>query len=96
MAVTGTFERLLIISNMTALIVYAMVALAALRLRQLDVRAGGAPFRCPGGPLVHLLAFGGVVWMLLAISTRQDAIGIAILLGATAIVYALRRRGPVV
>ena len=92
MALTGTFERLLIISNITALIVYAMVALSALMLRRRDTRADGAPFRCPGGVLVHVAALGGVVWMLWAIVSRQDVIGVLILLAVTAVAYLLRRR----
>jgi len=92
MALTGTFERLLIISNIAGLVVYAMVAVAALALRRQDVRAGGEPFRCPGGPLVHLLAFGGIAWMLTAIVTRQDAIGVVILLVVTVIAYVVRQR----
>lgn len=92
MALTGTFERLLIISNIAGLVVYAMVAVAALALRRREVHAGGEPFRCPGGPLVHLLAFGGIAWMLTAIVTRQDAIGVAILFVVTAIAYVVRRR----
>jgi basic amino acid/polyamine antiporter, APA family len=92
LALTGTFERLLIISNITGLVVYAMVALAALRLRRRDTRAGGEPFRCPGGVLVHVAALGGVVWMLWAIVTRQDLAGVAILLAVTGVAYVLRRR----
>src|SRR4029453_19112380 len=72
MALTGTFERLLIISNITGLIVYAMVALAALSLQRRDARADGVPFRCPGGPLIHIAATVGVGWMLWAITSRQD------------------------
>jgi amino acid transporter len=92
MSLTGTFERLLIISNITALVVYGMVAMAAVVLQRRDTRSGGEPFRCPGGPLVHLLALGGIVWMLWAIVTRQDAIGLAILLAVTAVAYVVRRR----
>lgn len=91
MSLTGTFERLLVVSNITALVVYALVALAAVALRRRDVRAGGEPFRCPGGPLVHLLALGGVVWMLIAISTRQDVIGLAILVAVTIAAFIIRR-----
>ena len=92
MALTGTFERLLIISNITALVVYAMVALSALMLRRRDTRGGGEPFRCPGGPLIHVAAAAGVVWMLWAIVSRQDVIGVLILLAVTAVAYLLRRR----
>ena len=41
----------LIHSNIAGLIVYAMVAMAAVMLRRRHVRADGEPFRCPGGPL---------------------------------------------
>ena len=93
MSLTGTFERLLVISNITGLLVYAMVSLSVLGLRRRDTRADGEPFRCPGGPLIHLLALAGVVWLLTAIVTRQDAIGIAILLAVTAVAYVVRQRG---
>ncbi len=69
-----------------------MVALAALALRRRDVRAAGEPFKSPGGPLIHLLAFGGIVWMLSAIVTRQDVVGIAILFVVTVAAYVLLRR----
>ena len=92
LALTGTFERLLIISNIAGLIVYAMVAMAAVMLRRRDLRADGEPFRCPGGPLIHVLAFVGIGWMLTAIVTVQDLIGLAILLALTGIVYVVRRR----
>ena len=92
LALTGTFERLLIISNITGLVVYAMVALAALTLQRRDVRAGGEPFRCVGGPLIHLIAFGGVGWMLWAITSAQDLVGVGVLLLVTAIAYLARGR----
>jgi amino acid transporter len=92
LALTGTFERLLIISNITGLVVYAMVALAALTLQRRDVRAGGEPFRCVGGPLIHLIAFGGVGWMLWAITSGQDLVGVGVLLLVTAIAYLARGR----
>ena len=91
MALTGTFERLLIISNISALVVYALVAMAAVMLQRRDVRAGGIPFRCPGGPLIHLMAFAGTIWMLTAIVTRDDLIGLAVTTVVTVFVYAARR-----
>jgi amino acid transporter len=91
LALTGTFERLLIISNITGLLVYAMVALAALTLQQRDARADGAPFRCPGGPLVHVGATVGVCWMLWAITSRQDLVGVSILTAITSAAYLIRR-----
>ena len=94
LALTGTFERLLIISNITGLIVYAMVSLSALLLRRRDARADGEPFRCPGGPLVHVAAFTGIVWMLWAITSPQDLAGVGILLAVSAVGYFVRRVLP--
>ena len=91
LALTGTFERLLIISNITGLIVYAMVSLSALVLRRRDAIAVGKPFRCPGGPAVHVAALGGVAWMVWAITSRQDVVGVAILLAVSAGTFVLRR-----
>jgi hypothetical protein len=68
-----------------------MVALAAMVLQQRDTRASGEPFRCPGGALVHLAALVGVAWMLWAIVSRQDLIGVAILGVVTVIAFFLRR-----
>ena len=93
LALTGTFERLLIISNIAALFVYLMLGLAALNLRRRGVRAGGEPFRCPGGTFIHVLGFVALTGMLAVIVTRQDVIGIGILLVVTVVTYLLRRRG---
>jgi APA family basic amino acid/polyamine antiporter len=92
LALTGTFERLLIISNIAALLVYLMLGLAALNLRRRGVRAGGEPFRFPGATLVHLLGFAAITGMLTVIVTRQDVIGVAILVSVTVIAYLLRSR----
>lgn len=92
MALTGTFERLLIISNISGALVYAMVALAALMLRRRDVRAGGTPLRLPGGPVIHVLTCAAMAWMLSAITSRQDLIGLLVLLAVATTVYVVRAR----
>ena len=92
MALTGTFERLLIISNIAGLIVYAMVALAAVMLRRGTSRADGEPFRCPGGPLVHSWPCARN-WMDADGDRVRPGPGwLAILLALTGIAYLLRRR----
>jgi amino acid transporter len=91
LTVTGTFERLLVISNISGLLVYAGVSAAAVVMQRRNIRADGEPFRCPGGPLLHVLAFAGVAGMLVAIVSRQDLVALGVLLVVTAIVYAVRR-----
>ena len=54
LALTGTYERLAIFSNLNAFVLYMLCAIAVLALRARDVHGDGAPFRIPGGPLVPL------------------------------------------
>jgi basic amino acid/polyamine antiporter, APA family len=91
---SGTFERLLIISNVSGMLLYMMVALAAIALRRRGVRAGGEPLTVPGGAVVHVLTFVAVGSMLIAIVSRQDLVALAILLAVTTLAYALRVSPP--
>ena len=91
MALSGTFERLLIISNLSGMCVYMMVALAAIALRRRGARADGEPLAVPGGQVIHLLTFATVGAMFTAIVSRQDLVGLAILLAVTTVAFALRR-----
>jgi len=64
LAITGTFEKLAILANVSALALYLGCALAAWRLRQKRT-AGEAmpPFRVPLGAVVPWLACGVIVWL---------------------------------
>jgi amino acid transporter len=64
LALTGSFEQLLVLTNVSGLLVYVGVALAAWELRRRDVRTHGDPFRAPGGalaPVLSCLTIGGVI-----------------------------------
>ena len=52
------------LSVVAVLLIYLATCLATLRLRYLDVRSDGVPFRIPGGPTVPLLACAVVLWLL--------------------------------
>ena len=54
---SGSFEQLAILVNLSVLAVYFVIALAAWRLRVLNVRLEGEPFGLPGGPLIPVLAW---------------------------------------
>ena len=71
LAVTGTFEWLMIIGSATILLVYAACCLAALELRRRDVRAGGTPFRVPAARLVPWLALAVIVALLATLQRRE-------------------------
>ena len=91
LALTGTFERLLVIANVSGLLVYAMVALSAIRLRMRGVRLNEEPYRSPAGVAVHLLTCVAVVAIIWATVSTQDMIALAILLAVTWGTYAIRR-----
>ena len=57
LALSGSFESLLILTNVSGLLVYIAVAISAWELRRRDVRAHGAPFRRTGrcaDPCAHM------------------------------------------
>ncbi len=60
LALTGTYERLAIFSNITAFVLYMLCAVAVMALRARDVHSDGAPFPHPGrGPLVPVASRAG-------------------------------------
>jgi amino acid transporter len=70
-AITGSFEQLVLIANGAVLLAYAACCAAAWRLRQLVVRGGGVPFRIPGGAIVPVLALVVIAWMMTGLSRRE-------------------------
>lgn len=91
LAVSGTFERLAIFANVSALALYLGCALAAWRLRSLDVAAGPAGFRVPFGRVAPWLASGVIVWLLTGL-TRDEWLGFVACLVIGTIVYAVAQR----
>lgn len=99
LAITGTFEKLAILANVSALALYLGCALAAWRLRQMGVqgdpstalRAGGSGFRVPLGGVVPWLAGAVIVWLLTGL-TRDEWIGFGLCVGAASLVYVATRR----
>ena len=91
LALTGTYERLAIFSNLNAFVLYMLCAIAVLALRARDVRSDGAPFRIPGGPLVPLAALAANAWLMYATAARADLFGLGIILALALLLYAVRR-----
>jgi APA family basic amino acid/polyamine antiporter len=90
LAASGTFQQLIVLASAALLVVYGATVAAAVVLRHRDVRAGGEPFRTPGGLLVPALA-GAIVLWLLAQTTWRERAGVALLLAAASVLYAVRR-----
>jgi len=71
LAVSGSFEKLVIVADGAMLLVYAACCMAVLVLRRRNVRQAATPFRVPFGPLVPLLGIATIVWMLTSLSSAE-------------------------
>ena len=88
-ALSGTFRYLAVFATGSLLLVYLGVVLAVLRFRQRDGLPEAGQFRLPFGPLIPLLSCLIVGWLLLQLQV-EEAMSIAGLIGASAVVYAIR------
>jgi len=91
LAITSAFEKLAIIANVAALLVYFACSLAAWQLRRRDVRAGGIPFRVPGGGVVPLLSCAVIIGLLSSITLPEWRV-LALIIGVASVLFAVTRR----
>jgi amino acid transporter len=90
LAISGTFEVLALMSNVAALSLYFLCALAAFELIRRDVRQEGEPFRLPGDRFIPLLAGGAILWVLSSATSREVGV-LAAVVGVASVLYFLRR-----
>lgn len=86
LALTGTFEKLAILANASALVVYLGCALAAWRLRARGIRSDGAAFRVPFGAAVPWLASIVILWLLTGL-TRDEWVAFLVCLLVASVLY---------
>ena len=91
LAISGTFEKLAILANVSALALYFGCALASWRLRQLGVQGDGVAFRVPLAGIVPWLACGVIVWLLTGL-TRDEWLGFGACLIVASLAYVGTRR----
>jgi basic amino acid/polyamine antiporter, APA family len=92
LALFNSFEKLAVISNLAALLLYAGCAAAAMVLRQRGVRQEGAiPFSVPGGPIIPVAAIVLIGWLLTSITRDEWVVLGSVLAVATAIFVVARR-----
>ena len=91
LAITSAFGRLAIIANVAALLVYFACSLAAWQLRRRDVRAGGVPFRVPGGGIVPLLSCAMIIGLLSSITLPEWRV-LALVIAVASVLFAVTRR----
>jgi basic amino acid/polyamine antiporter, APA family len=90
LAISGTFEKLAILANASALALYFGCALAAWRLRQLGVAEQGTAIRVPLGAVAPWLACLVIIWLLTGLTSDEWRAFIACLAGAS-LLYAIMR-----
>jgi amino acid transporter len=91
LAITSAFGPLAIIANVAALLVYFACSLAAWQLRRRDVRAGGIPFRVPGGGIVPILSCAMILGLLSSITLAEWRV-LAIVVAIASVVFVATRR----
>jgi amino acid transporter len=91
LALTGSFESLLVLANISGLLVYIGVAVAAWELRRRDVRTHGEPFIAPGGAIVPALTCAVIVAVIVATVNWIEMASVGGVMAIAAVVYVLRR-----
>jgi APA family basic amino acid/polyamine antiporter len=92
-AVTGSFRTLALVASGAALLLYLLACAAAVRLRQLDVRADGPPLDLPGGTAVAVLACAAILWVLTSL-TGAEFRALALLVVVASAMYGWARLRP--
>src|SRR3984893_8490358 len=90
LSISGTFERLAVLSNVAVLLMYLLCCAACWVLVQRDVRSDGEPFNFPGAKIVPALAIVAIIWILAHATMREFAVN-GIVLAVASIVYFVRR-----
>lgn len=89
LAVSGTFERLAILANVSALALYLGCAVAAWRLRA-TTHDGASGIRMPGAAAAPYLAVPVILWLLTGL-TRGEWLGFGTCLAVATVVYLATR-----
>ena len=90
-SLTSTYEQLAVLSNLAAMGVYLLGAVAVWRLRVRDVRTERPPFLMPGGMLVPVLACIAITWIVTQTVTLREAVALGCVFALSLGVYVFKR-----
>jgi amino acid transporter len=92
LAVANEFEALAVLANLSALLLYAMCAVAAWELRRRGIQnEGTTPINLPLGPTVHILTCIIIAWMLTSITLEEwRAVGLVLVIAT--VLFFFRRK----
>jgi basic amino acid/polyamine antiporter, APA family len=90
LALSGTFERLALLANVSALVLYFGCAVASAKLRRDGVATDGQkPFAVPFAAVVPWLACAVILWLLTGLAAAEwIAFGVCVLVGS--LLYGLK------
>jgi amino acid transporter len=88
LSVTGTFEKLAVLSNVAVLLMYLLCCAACWILVRRDVRADGKPFNFPGMQFVPVFATIAIIWILAHATVREFAVNGIVLVIASVLYFA--------
>ncbi len=86
LALSGTFAELAVLSSLATAALYIAGCAAAWRLRQRRIAHAGAPLSFPGLSVIALVAIGAML-ALIALASRLEILGLAVLMIASAAAY---------
>ena len=89
LSISGTFEKLAVLSNVAVLLMYLLCCAACWVLVHRDVRSDGKPFNFPGMKIVPALAILAIVWIL-AHATIREFLVTGIVLALSSVFYFAR------
>ncbi len=91
LAVSGSFETLIIVATLASLSVYAIGCAAALRLRALGVEQAGPVTELRVLKPAAAVAFAAIAW-LIPQSTQAEAAALALFVGVITLLFLIRRK----
>ena len=86
LAISGSFEKLVVIANGSVLLVYAACCAGVLELRRRGIREIEAPFRIPFAAAVPMMAIAVIVWFLTSL-TANEWRALLVVVGVSIVVY---------
>src|SRR5438876_1420777 len=89
LSISGTFEKLAVLSNVAVLLMYLLCCASCWFLVQRDMRSDGEPFNFLGMNIVPALAILAILWIL-AHATVREFVVTGIVLALASIVYLVR------
>jgi amino acid transporter len=89
LAISGSFERLAVMSNVAVLTLYLLCAIGCWQLIRKNVQEEGAPLRLPGERVLPLLACGAILWVLSSATAPELAVT-GLVVAIASLLYVLR------